>query len=160
MDRPVLAFDERAMLAHFLDGYRDAVLRKVEGLTDEQAKWSPVPSGTSLFGIVSHLVATQRWWFAHTIGGLDVDFPWTEEDPDADWRGAEGATLADVVRAFQEESERSRAILATADLDRVCAGERRDVSVRWVAVHMVEELARHAGHADVVRELLDGTTGW
>jgi uncharacterized damage-inducible protein DinB len=156
---PPLAADERTTLAAYLDYHRATLLRKVAGLTDEQARWSPVPSGTSLFGLVSHLVTVERWWFAKVIAGLDVEFPWSEDDPDADFRGPDGATLADVVRAYENECARSRAILAAADLDTVVTGERAGRTVRYVVVHMIEETARHNGHADVLRELVDGATG-
>lgn len=156
---PPFAADERTTLAAYLDYHRATLLGKVADLTDEQAKASPVPSGTSLFGLVSHLVTVERWWFAKVIGGLDVEFPWTEEDPDADFRGPDGATLADVVAAYKTECERSRVILADADLDTVVTGERAGRNVRYVVVHMIEETARHNGHADLLRELVDGSTG-
>lgn len=156
---PPLAADEKTTLAAYLDYHRATLLRKVTGLTDEQARWSPVPSGTSLFGLVSHLVTVERWWFAKVIVGLDVEFPWREDDPDADFRGPDGATLADVVREYETECARSRAILARADLDTVVTGERAGRNVRYVVVHMIEETARHNGHADLLRELIDGATG-
>ena len=156
---PPLAADEKTTLAAYLDYHRATLLQKVAGLTDDQAKTSPVPSGTSLFGLVSHLVTVERWWFAKVIAGLDVDFPWHDDDPDADFRGPDGATLADLVDAYETECARSRAILDQADLDTVVTGERAGRNVRYVVVHMIEETARHNGHADLLRELLDGATG-
>ena len=156
---PPLAADERTTLAAYLDYHRATLVGKVAGLTDAQAKWSPVPSGTSLFGLVSHLTTVERWWFAKVIAGLDVAFPWREDDPDADFRGPDGATLADVVSAYEAECERSRAILADADFETVVTGERAGRNVRYVVVHMIEETARHNGHADLLRELVDGATG-
>lgn len=156
---PPYAADEKTTLAAYLDYHRATLLRKVAGLTDEQAKTSPVPSGTSLFGLLSHLVTVERWWFAKVIGGLDVEFLWSEDDPDADFRGPAGATLADLVAAYEEECARSRVILGTADLETVVTGERAGRNVRYVVVHMIEETARHNGHADLLRELIDGATG-
>ena len=159
VDPPFVA-GEKEMLGAWLDYHRATLLRKVEGLTDAQAKFSPVPSGTSLFGLVTHLQDVERWWFARCVGGLDVTFPWSEEDPDADWRGPDGATLADVVAMYEKECARSREIYAAADLDAVVdVGRHGDRSVRWIVTHMVEEIARHNGHADLLRELVDGSVG-
>lgn len=159
-DPPKIA-DEKTTLASFLDYQRASLVRKVEGLTDEQAKQTPLPSGTSLWGLLGHSTYVEQWWFAHVVGGLDgLEYPWTDEDPDADWRGPEGATLADLVAAYEKECGRSREVLAAADLDTVVTPPGRDPrAVRWVVVHMIEEVARHAGHADVLRELVDGATG-
>ncbi len=158
-DRRYVA-DEKTTLGAFLDAYRATLVRKAAGLTDEQARWSPVPSGTSLFGLLSHLTYAERWWFSKIVAGLDVELPWTDDGhPDVDWHGAPGATLADVVAAYEQECARSREVYAAADLDTVLTGEEAGRSVRWVVVHMVEETARHAGHADVIRELVDGSTG-
>ena len=156
---PPLAADEKTTLAAYLDYHRATLLRKVAGLTDEQAKWSPVPSGTSLFGLVAHLTSVERWWFAKVIAGLDVELAWSDDDPDADWRGPDSATLADVVDAYEQECARSREVLAAADLDTVVEGPRAGRNVRYVVVHMIEETARHNGHADLLREQLDGGTG-
>ena len=161
MDRvdPPYAADEKAMLTAFLDYQRATMARKVAGLTEEQARWSPVPSGTSLFGLLAHLVTVERWWLTRVTAGVDAAFPWTDDDPDADWRGEEYATVADVVRAYEEECARSNAVIAGADLDAFGHPPRADRTVRWILVHMVEETARHAGHADVIRELADGAVG-
>ena len=161
MDRvdPPLAADEKTMLNAFLDYQRATMLRKAEGLTEEQARWSPVPSGTSIFGLLAHLVSVERGWFSKVMAGRDVRLPWSDADPDADWRGDEYATLADVVRAYEEECARSREVVAAADLEARCETPRAAYSVRWILVHMVEETARHAGHADIVREQLDGAVG-
>ena len=155
---PFLA-DERTMLNAYLDVARDTIVRKVSGVTDEQARWSPVPTGTSLLGLVCHLTEVERWWFAYHVGDMDVTFAWSDEDPDADFRGPEGATLAGMVAAYEQECERSRAVVAAASLDQIIGGERPGRSVRWVLLHMIEETARHAGHADIVRELVDGAVG-
>ena len=157
---PLHVADEKTTLAVFLDHYRATMLTKVEGLTEEQARWSPVASGTSLFGLVAHLAIVERWWFAKVVAGLDVELPWTDDgDPDIDWRGPDGATLTDVVALYEEECARSREILAGADLDTVVTVDEGERSARWIVVHMVEETARHAGHADIIREQLDAASG-
>jgi uncharacterized damage-inducible protein DinB len=153
--------DERTTLTQFLDYLRLAVVRKAEGLTDEQARTSP--ASITLAGLVSHLLYVERFWFTVVVDGDESAYlPWDDDDPDADpdidWKPTE--PLADLVRMYQEECKRSNEILARHDLDRVIeGGPRSGASVRWVLVHMLEETARHAGHADIVRELTDGATG-
>jgi uncharacterized damage-inducible protein DinB len=160
-DKPNRAADERTTLTQFLDQYRRTIVRKVEGLDDEQARTSP--ASIHLAGLVSHLLYVERFWFTVVIdGNEDADLPWDDapgSDPDVDWKPQE--RLAELVRMYEEEWARSDEILARNDLDRVVEkGERAGCSVRWILAHMVEETARHAGHADIVRELLDGTTGF
>ncbi|MDQ1712447.1 MAG: hypothetical protein QOE45_1897 [Frankiaceae bacterium] len=159
--RPPRTGDEKATLLGYLDNQRATLVEKVAGLTDAQAKWSPVPTGTSLFGLLAHLTMTERWWFSAVVADLDPELPWSDEFPDADWDGPPGATLADIVAGYEEECSRSRVIMAGVDLDtrtstRHASHER---NVRDVVVHMVEETARHAGHADILRELIDGSVG-
>lgn len=157
MTGPVPGTDERTTLTVILDRHRLVVLRKVAGLTDDQARGTALPSGTTLWGLLSHLMYMERWWFATVIAGLDVEIPPDQAD---EWRPPEGTTLADLVAAYEAECARSREVLAAADLDMVVNpegfGER---TVRWVLVHVVAETARHAGHADALRELIDGATG-
>ena len=158
---PPYVADEKTMLGTYLDRQRATLLRKIEGLTDEQARFSPVPTGTSLLGLVTHLADVERFWFAYWVGGQDVTFSWNDDDPDADWRPPEGALLASLVAAYEQECERSREVYASADLDAVVGpyDDRDARSVRWIVVHMIEETARHNGHADILRELIDGSVG-
>jgi uncharacterized damage-inducible protein DinB len=159
---PPKAADEKTTLLAYLDYQRATMLRKVDGLADEAARWSPVPTGTSLYGLLAHLTMVERWWFTAVVGDADdVTFPWSDDDPDADWRGPAGATLADVVAAYEAECATSNAVLASADLDTVTSRRyaKHGWNVRAVVVHMIEETARHAGHADLLRELLDGAVG-
>jgi hypothetical protein len=103
----------------------------------------------------------ERSWVNHDLlGGVD-DGPWSPEDPDAEWRQGSELPLADVVRLYEEEAERTRAVFSRIDLGQVRAGDRirQPVTARWVLQHLIEETARHNGHLDVVRELLDGSTG-
>ncbi|MGH8927712.1 MAG: DinB family protein [Acidimicrobiia bacterium] len=152
---------EFEMLTAFLDYYRGVMIRKIEGLDAEGLRRSPVKSGTSLGGLLKHLGYVERHWFSRSYGGLEMDFPWTEDDPDADFRLNEDDTAASLVAFYQAECERSREMVAAnPDLDHVVPTTRdRRVSLRWILVHMIEETARHAGHADIIREMVDGEVG-
>jgi uncharacterized damage-inducible protein DinB len=158
---PPYAGTEAETLAGFLDFHRATLLWKLEGLDDEQLRRSMVPSGTSLLGLVKHLAYVERWWFRQVWAGQRATYPWTEEDPDADWRVEPGETTEEVLALYRDECDRSREIVAAApDLDELADHPRRGKrSRRWILVHMIEETARHNGHADILREQLDGTTG-
>jgi len=149
------------MLTSFLDWYRIVMIRKIEGLDAEGLRRSPVASGTSLGGLVKHLAYVERHWFGSTYGGLQLEYPWTDEDPDADFRLDESETVESLTAFYQDECTRSREIVAAnPDLDHVVPATReRMVSLRWILVHMIEETARHAGHADIIREMVDGEVG-
>jgi uncharacterized damage-inducible protein DinB len=121
-----------------------------------------VPSGTSLLGIVKHLAYVERGWFQRVWAGQEISVPWTEEDPDADWRIEPDETTQDVLALYEGECARSREIVAAAaSLDEVVVHPRwkEELSRRWILTHMLEETARHVGHADILREQLDGATG-
>jgi hypothetical protein len=155
--------DERSLVLGWLDWHRETVHVKCAGL-DEAAAWRtplPAPSLTSAAGIVSHLTAVESYWFERVVAGLDVPVPWTGGDQDADWRRRPGATLSGLLSAYRAQCAVSRSLLAGVDLDGTCAGRRRGepVTVRWVLLHMIEETARHNGHLDAVRELVDGIVG-
>lgn len=149
------------MLTSFLDWFRIVMIRKIEGLDPAGLRQSPVASGTSLGGLVKHLAYVERHWFGSSYGGLTLDYPWTDEDPDADFRLDEGETVESLTTFYQDECNRSREIVAAnPDLDHVVPASRgRMVSLRWILVHMIEETARHAGHADILREMIDGAVG-
>jgi uncharacterized damage-inducible protein DinB len=154
---------ERETLEGFLDYYRAVIVRKVAGLSLEEAARPLVPSGTSLLGVVKHLGYVERGWFQSGIGGMTFDVPWTDEDPDADFRIEPGETVEGIVAWYREQCERSRQLVAAAPhldvLDvRIREGRPRR-SLRWILAHMVEETARHAGHMDIIREQIDGATG-
>jgi uncharacterized damage-inducible protein DinB len=152
---------ELETLARYLDTYREVVVWKLDGLDEEAARRTLVPSGTSLLNIVQHLGYAERYWFQRVLAGRDVELPWEDgDDIDADWRVDPEATIADVVAFYDGEIGESRRILADFDDPGalVPRGDE-DISVRRVLVHMVEETARHAGHADIIRELIDGSAG-
>ena len=141
----------------FLRFHRHCVVKKTEGLTDEQLRTPGVPSGTSLLGLVQHLTDGERYWFAHTVAGrpdgADVDF---EMAVPAD------RSPHEVLAAYDEACRASDEILTQiADLDSPTSTpiDGRHLSTRWVVAHMSAETARHAGHADILRELVDGVTG-
>jgi uncharacterized damage-inducible protein DinB len=148
------------MLTSFLDYYRAVMARKIEGLDADGLRRSPVDSGTSLGGLLKHLGYVERQWFGESLGGLELDFPW-KSDPDADFHLDTGETAESLIAFYQAECERSRSIVEdNPDLNRVVrASHDRQVSLRWILVHMIEETARHAGHADILREMHDGEVG-
>ena len=151
---------EAETLAGFLDFHRATLLWKLEGLDDEQLRRPMVPSGTSLLGMVKHLAYVERWWFQQVWAGLEPTYPWTDEDPDADWRVEPTETTAEILALYRGECDRSRELAAAApDLEQVAHHPRREMNRRWILVHMIEETARHNGQADILREQLDGATG-
>jgi len=157
---PPYAGTEAETLAGFLDFHRATLLWKIDGLDDEQLRRPMVPSGTSLLGMVKHLAYVERWWFQQVWGGQQPSYPWTDEDPDADWRVEPGETTEQILRLYRHECDRSReTVAAAASLDDLAHHPRRQLSRRWILVHMIEETARHNGQADILREQLDGTTG-
>jgi uncharacterized damage-inducible protein DinB len=156
-----VAGDEREVLAGFLDHYRQTMLQICDGLTEEQLRRSMVPSGTSLLGLLKHLAYVEYGWFHETIGNERFDYPFDTEDPDIDFRIEDGETAQQIFDLYRTACDRSRQVLADVSLDDMVQSPQRraDYNVRWVVVHMIEETARHAGHADILREQLDGTTG-
>jgi len=156
------AGDEKAMLSAFLDRYRETILWKLEGVTKEQASARLVPSATTLLGIVKHLAYVERGWFPIYFAGGPANYPWAEDEPDQDidFRVSATDTVESVSSLYQEEIARSRDIVAGASLDDLSKEQNRGPrTLRWIMVHMIEETARHAGHADILRELTDGAIG-
>jgi uncharacterized damage-inducible protein DinB len=156
-----VAGDEKEVLSGFLDHYRKTILEICEGLSEEQLRRPMVPSGTSLLGMIHHLVYVERGWFEEGVAGLSVEYPFDEADPEADFRVPPKLNAGDVFDLYRRQCARSQQILTEARLDDLIKGEERtaDYNVRWVVVHMIEETARHAGHADILREQIDGATG-
>lgn len=151
---------EPQMLASFLDLQRAVMVRKVEGLGPVELRWSPVPSGTCIGGLIKHLAFVERWWFQAVWAGRDVHLPQSEADPDADFRLDDDDVAESLVELYMGECDESRAVMGEQpDLDAVVELGRRTISGRWIMVHMVEETARHAGHADLIREQVDGAVG-
>ena len=156
----VLTGSEKDILQVSIDRHRDAVLWKLEGLSDEQLRTPLVPSGTTLLGLVKHLAAVEYGWFCETFGVQTEPLPFDEGDQDADLRVEEGETSESILAFYQRAREAADRVIEEHDLDHTGTSYGGDsVSLRWVLVHMIEETARHAGHVDIVRELLDGMTG-
>ena len=155
--------DERSMLAMWLD-YQRATLRwKCEGLEGEAlARRGVPPSGLSLLGIVRHMTFVEWSWFEKVFEGRSTAQPFpTDVDPDSDFNDLHpGAAAADFER-FDAQCDISRSIVADAEsLDALtAAGKHGPYSLRWIVIHMIEEYARHNGHADLLREQIDGAVG-
>ncbi|MFG1901971.1 DinB family protein [Micromonospora carbonacea] len=160
---PVLARtgDERAVLEAFLDFHRGIVLRKVAGLSDADARRRLVPSRTTLAGLVKHLTLVERNWFPALLAPGPGDVHVTGEADAADSFTLDGSdTVESLVAGYERACARSREVAARFDLDHVVPQPQLgEVSLRWILTHMIEETARHAGHADILRELTDGATG-
>ena len=150
--------DELTMLQAWLRYLRASALRKIEGLGPEQLRWRPAPEANSCGGIIQHLGYAERWWFRIVFAGenLPLDF---REDGQA-FVLAPDATAASVGAFYARESELADDAIEGASLDewsRTTLGRR--ATLRWILTHMVEETARHAGHLDITRELIDGQRG-
>lgn len=156
--------DERATLTGFLDYYRATLAVKCAELTPEQLATRSVPPATmSLLGLVRHMGDVERGWFRRFAGEQTTPRYFSDADPDGDFDNAVGdaATVIDAFTFWQAEIDHAREIVAAADLDATFIHPRdgRTLSLRWILVHMIEEYARHCGHADLLRETIDGATG-
>lgn len=163
--RPAFVADERTQLLGWYDMQRAIVHYKCEGLSDEDAHRSVLPTSPlmTVAGIVSHLRWVEQSWFEVLFLGRPAEGPqFVDEPEDADMRVA-GVPLAQLLEEYDRQCAISDEIIAAHSLDEV--GRHPDfrsgsASLRWMVIHMVEETARHAGHLDVVRELLDGEKGY
>ena len=156
---PTIA-SERHALRSWLDYQRVELLRKLEGLDEQQAGQRVVGSLTTLHGLIRHLTKVEHVWFVTVLARSDepAPFGWPEVR-DGDFRLDDSAGLAADVARYVAGCERSREIFDGVSLDEIRHHHRLgDVDVRWVMIHMIEEYAQHNGHADIIRELIDGTT--
>jgi uncharacterized damage-inducible protein DinB len=164
---PPLTADERATLVGFLDYHRATLEWKCDGLTPEQLAARAVPPSTmSLLGLVRHLAEVEYAWFDRVETGDRRRPPkfYSEERPDDDFDGAvaDQAVVDEAFATWQDAIEESRTVIAAHELDDTFVHKRWNgatISLRWVLVHMIEEYARHNGHADLLREAIDGSTG-
>jgi uncharacterized damage-inducible protein DinB len=160
---PPYVLGERAMLEAWLEFHRTTLLLKCEGLGDAQRKARPIAtSKLSLHGLVRHMAEVEQSWFRRTLQG-DTESPWIFSDPDVD--DSELVPLDDAdwdadLAAWEAECDRSRAAAAAHGLDDTGLRRGEPCSQRWIYVHMIEEYAHHNGHADLIRELVDGHVGW
>ncbi|MCO8275960.1 DinB family protein [Actinoplanes sp. TRM 88003] len=140
----------------FLDFARESVLKKTDDLTDDQLRQAVVDSGTSLIGLIAHLTDGERYWFGYHVGGRG------EDAYDFDMTVPADLTTASVIAAYRAAVAQSNQIIRAAGdpaTPVVHPIDGKHLSLRWVLAHMTSETARHAGHADILREQLDGTTG-
>ncbi|MGI9647647.1 MAG: DinB family protein [Acidimicrobiia bacterium] len=152
---------ERETLRAFLQQNRSIVLWKLDGITLEQGAQKTVESDTTLLGVLKHLAWVERWWFCDFIDGQEVEYPWGEEDPDGEWRINEGDTVDSIRELYATAVDEANTVIDAAEsLDVMGSSGGRSRSLRWVMVHMIEETARHAGHLDIIREIIDGTAGY
>ena len=161
---PQRAASERVMLEEWLDYHRATLRRKCAGLDEEQLRRrSREPSDMSLLGLVRHLTDVERGWFLRGVAGQTAEqvpaLYYSDEDPEGDFGNVAAADSAAVFAAFDQAIADIRAATAGADLDRTFGDGGSPCSVRWVYLHMIEEYARHNGHADLLREAVDGLTG-
>jgi len=150
--------DEKAMLSAFLDRYRETMIWKLQGLSKEQASRHLVPSDTTLLGVVKHLAYVERYWF-HDFKGDPISFPWNEGEPEREFVIEREDTVESITALYEGEIARSREIVEQSSLDDLSKPAKEPLSLRWIMIHMIEETARHAGHADILRELTDGAIG-
>jgi uncharacterized damage-inducible protein DinB len=144
--------DEKTQFIAYLDLHRNALIEKVEGLSESQARWKPSPTANSLLNLLVHVAGVECNWFQKVIGGRHV-----ERDRDAELAELPpNVTIASAVDGYRKAIAESNAVLDGVGLTDACRG-MDELNVRWVLLHMLEELARHAGHADITRELIDGT---
>ena len=156
-DEQVSTAGEREVLEAFLDLYRGIVVRKVSGVSEDEARRRLVPSLTTLAGVVKHLAAVEREWFQEVL----AERPRDTDAGDQSWTIGAQESLDGLVRQYEAECAQSRRTAARHALDDSVPHARLGrVSLRWIYVHMIEETARHAGHADILRELTDGSTGF
>lgn len=153
---------EKESLVAFLDKQRDVMVWKLDGVDDADLRRPMVPSGTNLLGLVKHLAAVEYGWFCITFGRETEPLPFDDDDPDADLRVEDDESTDDILAFYGRARSAADAAIAELDLDDTGtpAWSGTTVSLRWVLLHMIEETARHAGHADVVRELIDDTVGY
>jgi len=160
---PPFILPERDMLEQWLEFHRTTLLLKCEGLDDRDRKARPIAtSKLSLHGLVRHMAEVERNWFRRVLlRDGDASMIWSDPNvDDSELVPLDGAVWEDDLAAWQRECDDSRAAAAAHDLDDVGLRHGQACSLRWIYLHMIEEYARHNGHADLIRELVDGEVGW
>ncbi|MGZ4672192.1 MAG: DinB family protein [Ilumatobacteraceae bacterium] len=160
------AGDEITLLNGFLDYYRTILIRKAEGISEAQARTPIEPSDLTLLGLIRHMAEVERSWFRRRFSALDAPpLYYGDHDPDGDFHPTDGDTLAEAMSALRAEIEFARNATAGVSLDTLapdCPSQRIpgwQPSLRWILIHMIEEYARHCGHADLLRQRVDGSVG-
>lgn len=159
-DPPYVA-PEKTMLVAWLDWHRATLLVKCAGLSDQQLKARSVsPSTLSLLGLVRHMADVERGWHRRTLEGVDASAMFYDDaNPDGDFDLVDTADVAGAFAALSAEVAHAREVAGRMALDDTGTRHGEAVSLRWVLVHLIEEYARHNGHADLLRQCLDGAVG-
>ena len=159
------SWDERTVLTTFLDYARDTVHAKCADLSDADARKAPLPGSPlmTISGLVSHLRWVESSWIEARLLGAAINPPWTDDDPDREFRIAVEIPLSQLLAEYRAACARHRSLVASLDLDTPSRGElgwrTEPVTLRWILFHLTEETARHNGHIDILRELADGVRG-
>lgn len=158
---PPRVAEERAMYQSWLAFHRGTLLWKCAGLTDDQLKEASVgPSSLTLLGLVRHMAEVERSWFRSRSAGLRLPFLYCSDgDEDGDFDNVADAVVAQDLSTFRDECLAADDAVRNKSLDDRFDGRNGPISLRWVYVHMIEEYARHNGHADLIRERIDGAIG-
>ena len=163
MSEDFSTLNELDALAGFLDQQRDALVRKVDGLSDADARLVPTVSSLSLLSLLKHCAVWEERWFQGVVAGRPLADGWPDTrhaTAGEDFQVADDDTIARWLTRFEAAIQTSREIVRSRGLDARC--ERADIAdsnVRWVVLHLIEETARHAGHAEIIRETIDGRRG-
>jgi len=160
---PAYLLDERAMLEGWLEFHRETLFLKCDGLDDNARKSRPIgTSKLSLHGLVRHMAEVERNWFSRVLAS-DPSVPSIWFDPsreDSELEPLDNAVWSDDLFAWRSECDTSRRLAGARSLDDTGLRRGQPCSLRWIYTHMIEEYARHNGHADLIRELIDGSVGW
>lgn len=159
--------DAKQLLLGYLDYYRSVVARKVTGLSDADLRSTRLPSGWTPLELVKHLVYMERRWLEWGFLGVPVEDPWGDRGADDRWAVAPDESLADLLARLHAGGLRTRQIVEAASLPDLAAtggrfggdGDEPPRTLAWILFHVLQEYARHAGHLDIVRELIDGSIG-
>jgi hypothetical protein len=150
---PTLIADERTQLEEFLETNRDELVETLDGLDEEQARRRLVPSLTTLLGLVKHVTWAEQVWFHVGLAGRTREELGIPHENDPSWELEDGDTIASVLAEYRRVRTEARDIAAPYGLDDLVRHNRRGpLTLRWLYLHMIEEVARHAGHADILRE--------
>lgn len=160
---PASSDDVAGLFARYLDVYRGVVEAKLRGLDEAQLRAPVLPSGWSPLELLTHLVHMERRWFVWGVLGEPVERPWGDQGADGRWHVPDDVTLDGLLERLHDGGRRTGEILRRVDLaDHAAAGGRFEdepPTILWICFHVLQEYARHAGHLDAVRELLDGDVG-
>ncbi len=157
--------DAKQLLLDYLDYYRSVIARKVDGLPDAELRSTRLPSGWTPLELVKHLVYMERRWLEWGFLGTPVEEPWGDRGPGGRWAVRPDESMAELISGLHAGGEWTRRIVEAASLPDVAAvggrfdGDERPPTLAWILFHVLQEYARHAGHLDIVRELIDGSVG-